>query len=179
MGVRTVHAVMVKRTNPNWVDWYGHWWVELGDESYGWWPCRPVGAIAAVRGVRGRLNGVGVRPGGTPTRDPRHGELADHAFHPEAAAGRSDDEVAAVLRAFAAGHKGEWRWSRAGGSGNCRTFQRSLLAAAGLSEPLGYRHSHGGCPLLGAARRGLRWARRERSAPVRACSTPLCRKLPS
>lgn len=155
MAARCVRVIMVKRTNPRWLDWYGHWWVELGDdESYGWWPDRrPVGLFAAVKGVPGRLNGVGVCPGGAPTRDPRHGELADHAFYPDATDDRSDEDVVAAIRAFAGAYQGEWRWSRRGHGGNCRTFQHKLLSAAGLSVPAGYRHTQGGCPFLGLARR--------------------------
>lgn len=162
MAGRAVLSILVKRTNPRWVDWYGHWWVELGEESYGWWPDRrPIGAVAALRGVPGRLNGVGVCAGGSPSRDPRHGELADHAFHPVTVDQRSDDEIAAVIREFAARHRGEWRWSPRGSAGNCRAFQVGLLSAAGLSEPPGYLHSHGACPLLAPARRlvGCRRAR--------------------
>ena len=154
MAGRTVQAVLVKRTNPRWLDWYGHWWVELGEESYGWWPeRRPVSLVAALRGVSGRLNGLGGIPGGSSSRDPRHGEPADHAFHPEVDLGRSDEEVAAAVRAFAAGHRGQWRLWWAGPGGNCRAFQHDLLAAAGLWEPPGYGHTHGGCPFLALARR--------------------------
>ena len=154
MTGRAVRSILVKRTNPRWVDWYGHWWVEVGDESYGWWPDRrPLGVVAALTGVPGRLNGIGVCPGGSPSRDPRHGELADHAFHPVVVDERSDDEVATVIREFAARHRGEWRWSPGRLSSNCRTFQEALLSAAGLSEPPGYGHTHGACPLLAPARR--------------------------
>lgn len=38
MARRAVQAILVTRTNPRWLDWYGHWWVELGEESHGWWP---------------------------------------------------------------------------------------------------------------------------------------------
>ena len=39
---------------------YGHWWVERGEESYGWWPSRGVGFLRAITGVPGVLNGIGV-----------------------------------------------------------------------------------------------------------------------
>jgi len=151
---RAVRSILVKRTNPRWVDLYGHWWVELGEESYGWWPDRrPLGVVAALTGVPGRLNGIGVCPGASPSRDPRHGELADHAFHPVVIDQRSDDAVAAAIREFAARHRGEWRWSPGRRSSNCRTFQEGLLIAAGLSEPPGYGHTYGACPVLAPARR--------------------------
>ena len=150
---RRVQAILVKRTNPRWLDWYGHWWVELGEESYGWWPDRrPVGLVAALGGVPGRLNGVGGVAGGSSTRDPRHGQPADHAFPPEVD-GWSDEEAVAAVRTYAAAHRGVWRLWRSGRGANCRTFQYGLLAAAGLSEPPGYGHTHGGCPFLGLTRR--------------------------
>lgn len=174
MAGRTMHAVLVKRTNPRWLDWYGHWWVELGQESYGWWPDRrPVGVVAALRGVAGRLNGVGGVPGGSSTRDPRHGEPADHAFHPEVLDGRSDDEVVAVVRTYAASHGGEWRLSWSGQSGNCRTFQYGLLTAAGLSEPSGYQHTRGGCPFVTCTRRVTASVRAAMRQPKPASDVPL------
>ncbi|MEO7517378.1 MAG: hypothetical protein ABIY58_01330 [Acidimicrobiales bacterium] len=80
--------VVVKRNNPWLIDVYGHWWVEIdGVESYGWWPAtRPVSIPKALRGVAGALNGVGGAGGPSPTVDPRHGDPADHAFHPAPAA---------------------------------------------------------------------------------------------
>lgn len=147
--------VVVKRNNPTLLDVYGHWWVEIDEvESYGWWPAvRPVPVAKAIRGVPGALNGVGGPHGGSPTIDPRHGELADHAFHPATRGDRSDDQIVAAIRRFAATFDGGWRWSIRP-TVNCRSFQADLLTAAGLVVPDGYAHSAGaGCPFLATPRR--------------------------
>ena len=154
-GERTVARVVVKRNNPRLLDAYGHWWVEIDEvESYGWWPAlRPVPVAKAIRGLPGVLNGVGGPNGGTPTADPRHGELADHAFHPVTWGDRSDDQIIAAMRSFAATFDGGWRWSIRP-TVNCRSFQADLLTAAGLVVPDGYAHSAGaGCPFLAPPRR--------------------------
>lgn len=39
-------------------DAYGHWWVELGNESYGWWPAKGVDLLSTLTGVPGYLNGI-------------------------------------------------------------------------------------------------------------------------
>lgn len=154
-GERTVARVVVKRNNPRLLDVYGHWWVEIDEvESYGWWPAvRPVSVAMAIRGVPGVLNGVGGPNGGSPTVDPRHGELADHAFHPVTRGDRSDDQIIVAMRSFAASFDGGWRWSIRT-TVNCRSFQADLLTAAGLAVPDGYGHSAGaGCPFLASPRR--------------------------
>lgn len=152
---RLVERVLVKRNNPSVLDVYGHWWVEVdGDESYGWWPAvRAVGLRRGLRGVPGVLNGVGATDGGGPTRDPHHGELADHIFHPSALDDRSDEDVVDAVRTFAVAFQGGWRWSTRA-TVNCRSFQLDLLTAAGLTEPPGYLHTRGvGCPFLAPIRR--------------------------
>ena len=41
---RSLLWVTVKRDNPTLRDLYGHWWVEAGEQSGGWWPrAVPVG----------------------------------------------------------------------------------------------------------------------------------------
>lgn len=165
---RLVERVVVKRNNPRLIDVYGHWWIEMdGVESYGWWPTvRPVSLRAAVGGVPGVLNGIGGPDGGTWSVDPRHGELADHAFHPAAADRRTDDEVVDAARRFASDFTGGWRYSLRP-TVNCRSFQTDLLAAAGLEVPAGYRHTGGvGCPFLAPLRRWHRQLSRHRQPPV-------------
>ncbi len=150
-----MERVVVKRNNPRLFDVYGHWWIEIdGEESYGWWPSiRPVGIVRGLRGVRGVLNGQGANPDATATRDPHHGELADHVFHPVRTHTCSDEAVVRDLRRFATTFNGEWRWSTRP-TVNCRSFQLDLLAAAGLTEPAGYEHTRGdGCPFLAPIRR--------------------------
>lgn len=58
---RTLLTVTVKRDNPIWHDLYGHWWLEMGDESYGWWPTTvPLGVRDVLFGTSGVLNGMGL-----------------------------------------------------------------------------------------------------------------------
>lgn len=152
---RVVEFVTAKRNMPLAGRSYGHWWVELdGDESYGWWPAHPpVGIVRAVRGTAGVLNGLGATPGGSPTRDPNHGLRADYEFHPVLVVERTDDEVRAAIRCFAAGFAGGWRWSTRP-TMNCRLFQLAVLEAAGLVDGTGNYHTRGaGCPLLAPLRR--------------------------
>ena len=144
LGEWTVTRVVVKRNNPTLLDVYGHWWVEIDEvESYGWWPAvRPVPVAKAVRGVPGALKGFGVPHGSSPTVDPRHGELADHAFHPVTRGDHSDDQIVSAIRHFAAAFDGGWRWSIRP-TINCRSFQADLLTAADLVVPDGYAHTGG------------------------------------
>ena len=152
---RVVDCVTVKRNLPLAGRSYGHWWVELdGVESYGWWPADcPATLRTLLRGAGGVLNGVGAAEGGTPTRDPCHGLVADYEFHPVLVLPRSDEEVRSALRRFAETFAGEWRWSTRP-TMNCRLFQLALLDAAGLVDGTGNYRSRGtGCPALAPLRR--------------------------
>ncbi len=152
---RVLEFVTVKRNVPLTGRSYGHWWLELDeDESYGWWPARPVGLVGLLRGTGGVLNGLGVADGGSPSRDPNHGLLADYEFHPVLLADRADRGVRAALRAFARDFKGGWRWSTRP-TMNCRLFQLALMDAADLVDGTGnYRTRGAGCPALAPIRRG-------------------------
>ncbi len=138
---------------------YGHWWTELDDEeSYGWWPgATSVGLITAIRGTTGVLNGLGATTGGSPTRDPSHGLIADYEFHPLLLIPRTDDELRIAMRRFASTFTGGWRWSTRP-TMNCRLFQLAMFDEVGLVDGTGNYHSRGrGCPALAPARR---WAGR-------------------
>ncbi len=150
---RTLLWVTVKRDNPTMRDLYGHWWIEAGDESWGWWPrAVPVGLRQLTRGTDGVLNGAGlIGRTGTWSRDAQHGQPAAHAFHPVLTEPVPDGEVAARLRAYAQGYDGAWRWAwtRRGAHDTCRSFQDGLLRAAGLVDGLEQLASRGsGCPFL-------------------------------
>lgn len=150
---RTLLFVTVKRDNPTWKDLYGHWWVEVGEESYGWWPrAVPLGLRSVLLGTSGVLNGMGlVGRSGSWHRDALHGRPSTHAFHPVLTLPLSDDEVRERVRGFAHAYRGAWRWAWTPyhRSDTCRTFQDELLAGAALHEGLAHLASRGsGCPFL-------------------------------
>ena len=151
---RVIDCITVKRNTPLTARSYGHWWIEVGaSESYGWWPQTPLGLLGIVRGTPGVLNGQGVVEGGSPMRDPHHGLVADHVFHPVLVVDSTDANVRAAIRRFATAFVGEWRWSTRP-TMNCRLFQLMLMDFAGLVDGNGNYHSRGaGCPALAPVRR--------------------------
>jgi hypothetical protein len=136
-------------------DGYGHWWAELdGTESYGWWPKNPVpGLWETLVGVEGELNGQ-TSFGGTPTRDPHHGDKAEDTFHPWRAGdgwfgGRklkygakkgtscscvSEGEIKDCIKAFVADFAASntsWRYPF---SPNCHSFQEDMMKACCMKK---------------------------------------------
>jgi len=114
-----------------------HHWIEIGTESYGWWPREEVAQSVLWTGVPGELNGTTLYPGvGTPTRDPHHGDPARrHAvvvttgsfpLDLAAATARAADRI----RAFARGYSDAYTWSPWGT--DCHEFVEDALADAGL-----------------------------------------------
>jgi len=132
---RKILSITIKRKNIHLSaeDKYGHWWFELGDstspnlESYGWWPKDHVGLGATLGGTEGELNGQ-TNFGGTSTRDPHHGDIADEIFNPvvDCSDQRTDEEIKNCLRSFAQSYSGEWRWTFGAGQ-NCHTFQEAAM----------------------------------------------------
>ena len=167
----------IKRNNPGFRDTYGHWWIEMdGQESFAWWAVRcPLRIRDVLFGTPGVLNGLGVHHlGGSATTDPRHGETADHAFHPRVSDERTDQEVRTAVRHFAHNYRGrwgwQWWWSRQRMT-NCHTFQDDLFAAVGLVEPREFRYTRGpGCPFRYPLRR-LHWWVTDTGARVRPWRT--------
>ena len=135
-GSRTpIPSIIVKRKNIHLAgeDKYGHWWTEIasGGESYGWWPKYPVGFWGTLTGVDGELNGQ-TSFGGSPTRDPHHGDSAEETFSVECTdPSKTPAAIEGEIRAFAASYSGEWRWTFGWGQ-NCRTFQTALLSNSNL-----------------------------------------------
>lgn len=160
---RVLEFITVKRLNPRFRRTYGHWWIEVdGVESYGWWPSRcPIGLRGLFVDLDGRLNGLGVVEGGTPTTDPHHRDVGDHCFHPTLTISKRDDEVREEIRAFAHAYSDVWRWRwwwQRKPTRNCRTFQDDLFAAIGLFEGEENLYTRGpGCPFMYPLRR-LVWA---------------------
>ena len=122
-----------------------HHWIEIGDESYGWWPSRDpnegdtTDRILLWTGVPGIINGTTLGIGGTATSDPRHGEPARRVHvvgsasvyggMQPAAAGRA---AADAVRRFALGFQANYSWNPAGT--DCQEFVQEALSAAGLRE---------------------------------------------
>ncbi len=113
-------------------DKYGHWWIEMGDESYGWWPKEPVDLSGTIFGVEGVLNGQGYFQGSA-TQDYHHGDDADEEFNPtlssSAPDGYSCEEAESCSRNFATSYSGSWSWPC---GQNCHSFQTSLMATCNL-----------------------------------------------
>lgn len=136
---RSLPFVVMKRNNikfsPTVGTDYGHWWTEIDStESYGWWPDHcPVTLNETLFGTGGDLNGV-KGCGGTPTTDYYHGETPDSMFNPILTVPKTDATVRSEIRSFAKSYSGGWRWTFGFGQ-NCRSFQKSLMAAVGLKEP--------------------------------------------
>lgn len=127
-------------------DPYGHWWTETGDlvenvwmpqESYGWWPNQQVGLKKTLRGVPGVLNAPWA--GGSPMKDPHHGQGSDVTFHPVMDVDDSEryeivrNSVIGKIKSFAHGFSGKWNW-RFGWGQNCHTFQKELMSEVGLHK---------------------------------------------
>lgn len=168
---RTLLYVTVKRDNTTWRSLYGHWWLEVGDESYGWWPAAvPLGVKDLLRGTQGVLNGMGLlRMKGTWHRDPNHGLPAMHEFHPELSVVRTDEDVRLQMRSFAHRYRTRWHWSwnAERSSGTCRSFQDELLAEVGCSIGPDQLHTRGsGCPFLYPLRQPL-WLAADMAGDVR------------
>jgi hypothetical protein len=116
-----------------------HHWIEIGDESYGWWPSGDIDASgAAFGGVPGVLNGTTLpHTRGTPTRDPHHGDPARRYAVVVSAGSYSADTAQATrqagdaIRAFARAYSDDYAWTPAGT--DCHEFVADALAAAGLA----------------------------------------------
>lgn len=124
--------ITMKRKNIRLIggDRYGHWWVEMGAESYGWWPKYPVSIIDTFRGVAGELNGQ-TSFGGTPTRDPHHGDAALETFNPKLTSDCSCNEAVKCIRSFANSYSGSWSWPW---GQNCHSFQTSMMSSCNLKK---------------------------------------------
>ena len=138
------------KTKPGERDTYGHWWIEFGDESYGWWPKYGVSSLEeTVFGVEGQLNGMGDNP--NPTRDADHGGQADYQFNPMLYVGNvsstymqygtgrgkectcvNEEEIKDCLRTFARSYTGTWSYPF---GQNCHSFQTEMMDMCCLRAP--------------------------------------------
>jgi hypothetical protein len=138
VGALECSNVLVKRKNKDIFNLeYGHWWLERGSESYGWWPkglSEKMGEQATLTeqlwntftGVEGELNGVTDYRGGTLTRDPHHGDPYDEIIDVYILSHRTRDEAWEDLRTFAQSYEAGWSWPF---GDNCNTFQMDMLEA--------------------------------------------------
>lgn len=119
---------------------YGHWWVEIQNESYGWWPVDgDLGhgykkILNTVIGVRGCLNGPTNGINGAINKDPHHGEEAETMFHPIVINEKNARQIEADIKNFASDYTKShkiWQYPFA----NCHTFQESMMKKVGLKEP--------------------------------------------
>ena len=133
---RQLSSIVIKRNSISLTPLnYGHWWVELGpDESYGWWPSKPVSLIETFLGVPGSLNDMGHHAGGSCSRDPHHNEKAEIEFSPLIASSMPVSDVIAKIRDFSQSYKGLWQWILEYGQ-NCHTFQIELMRDCKLLDP--------------------------------------------
>lgn len=126
--------IVAKRNNIHLLgdDKYGHWWTEMkGTKSYGWWPKNKVDLKGTLFGVPGELNGQ-TSFGGTPTKDPHHGDTPDETLSVSCTdSTKTESVVMGEIDAFASKYSGEWRWTFGYGQ-NCHTFQEALLANSSL-----------------------------------------------
>lgn len=124
-----------KDINKTGEDKYGHWWVVIGGESYGWWPKYPVDLWGTVTGVEGELNGQ-TSFGGTSTQDPHHADNdAEEVFNPVISIPGEDDYTCAAaescIKDFAASYSGSWSWPL---GQNCHSFQESMMSTCHLEK---------------------------------------------
>jgi len=107
-------------------DTYGHWWVEINNESYGWWPDGQVDFLNTIKGVDGVLNW------GRGNQDPDHGTMANEEFCMivDKEDTRSVDSITKIIRDFATNFHEKtngWRYPAIGGYDNCHTFQKKMI----------------------------------------------------
>jgi RHS repeat-associated protein len=126
---------------PSGEDYYGHWWMEIGNESYGWWPSGKVGLKETIWGVLGVLNGVGSF-GGASTKDPHHDDSAEEEFHPKIKGGVSAGESCAdkcaaaadCFKDFAKAYSEQWAWPAGIRGENCHSFQEQGMKKCKLTK---------------------------------------------
>ncbi|MDO4410593.1 MAG: RHS repeat-associated core domain-containing protein, partial [Akkermansia sp.] len=128
-------------------DTYGHWWIEFGNESYGWWPVGQVTLWDTLTSTAGQLNGL-VNP--HPTKDDHHGDKADYEFHPYLYVGNifstfmqygkkkgkkctcvEVEDIKNCIRSFAKSYTGTWSypWGQ-----NCHSFQEEMMNMCCMRE---------------------------------------------
>ena len=120
-------------------DTYGHWWVEIGAESYGWWPERGLsGATETIKGVKGFLNGFR-NPANVPnSQDLHHGDDADEEFVMivDKDDSRTPEDIIKIIQTFAKSFYPKpqreldigWAYpSRPPEFENCHSFQEKMI----------------------------------------------------
>ena len=154
---RNISGVVMHRRHKKWKiilgiesgDGYGHWWVKMGGESYGWWPKAPVDFWSTLIGTQGELNGR-TNFGGSAIRDPHHFDTGAEEYFAPKSSWRgilkfgtkkgisclcvSDNSIKDCIRAFAKNFDNENnRWSYPVGP-NCHTFQVDMMKQCCMSK---------------------------------------------
>lgn len=153
LGHETFQTITMKRKHVIWKDvfrdafgmaprnngYYGHWWIEIGSESYGWWPETDPSFSETIFGTPGVLNAG-------QENDPHAGDKADESFHPRRASGGqleygpakkgkckcvTEEDVANCIRAFAAQYSGKWSYPV---GQNCHSFQAEAMSACCMTR---------------------------------------------
>ncbi len=109
------------------MDTYGHWWVEVNDKSYGWWPVGQVSFWNTIKGVDGILNWS--EEGKTTELDPHHGDDANEEFCMIVSRDdlRTMDDIASIMRSFALSFESGWAYPARWGYDNCHSFQKKII----------------------------------------------------
>ncbi len=137
VGALLCPDVLVQRLNMDVFNLiYGHWWIENGAASYGWWPVglnEKMGEDATLTetlwntftGVDGELNGV-TDYGGSATVDPHHGDTPDETIEVWIMSNRTRADAWSALETAASAFSGGWSWPF---GNNCHSFQEDMLDA--------------------------------------------------
>lgn len=119
--------------NPSWQDRIQHQFDRtVYDAQSAWYNARESTFGQTLRGVEGELNGQ-TSFGGTPTKDPHHGDTGDEEYQPVLDDCRQDATIKAKARTFAASYSGGWSWRFEGGN-HCHTFQKKMMADCDLQK---------------------------------------------
>jgi hypothetical protein len=120
--------VTVARAEPGEEGKYGHYWIEDGSESYGYWPNTSLSPENAILGVPRDVNGV-TAFGGSSTRDPEHGKAKQSQKNKLLGPKGGKEDFNSQLKSHAQSYKNTTYAIPFGNS--CHTFQKDFLRKNG------------------------------------------------